>query len=152
VYTFFGTSCIYVCVLEGLSLIIKLFSVLHISSTYKSIQTFKIRHRKKTLCRKNFDLLMVVNSVTTGLRNVKMVKKVLASGKSKCSCFSKKADFGWCYHEVLVNSLHRRMYFNNIIPNMSYYCQMGPCGFSLKISEFPHAGYMFGLSHYLSFK
>jgi len=44
------------------------------------------------------------------------------------------------------------MYFNIIIPNMSYEYEMAPCGFSLNISEFPHAHYMLGLSHYLSFK
>jgi len=95
---------------------------------------------------------MVVNILTTRLRNIKMVKKVLASRKSKYSCFSKKADFRWFYHEVLESGLHRKMYFNITIPNMSCDYQMAPCGFSLKISEFPHARYMFGLSHYLSFK
>lgn len=34
----------------------------------------------------------MVNIVTAGLRNIKMVKKVLASGKLKFSCFSEKAD------------------------------------------------------------
>jgi len=86
---------IYVCVLGGISIIISLFTVLHVFSTCISKQAFKVRHiKKKTLCRKNFDLLIVVNIVTTGLRNIKMVKKVLANRKSKCSCFSKKADFG----------------------------------------------------------
>jgi hypothetical protein len=64
---------IYVCVLGGISIII-LFTVLHIFSTYKPVQAFKVRHIKNTLCRKNFDLLMALNIVTTGIRNIKMVK------------------------------------------------------------------------------
>lgn len=62
-----------------------LFTILRVFSTYKPIQAFKVRHIKNTLCKKNFDLLMVVSIVTTGLRYIKMIKKVLASGKSKCS-------------------------------------------------------------------